>query len=258
MPPPLGDRRLRLLRARAVAAFVRRFKPDVVIERYYNFGGEGIFAAGRLGKPAVLEVNAPMVDYPGSPKAALDKALVFEPMRRWRERLCADADLIVSPSAAILPAGTPPDKVLEVEWGADTIRFNPEASGPLRFARPAGILAVFAGAFQRIGVSPDGSMVAFEVTDDFALNSVDRLARDDQEGIYVVRADGDRLIRQAERSPCQLRVGRRAFLERDLVRRTRLGACGYECVRDRAAHDEVFGWCRGFVREGRVGHECRT
>src|SRR6187402_1807176 len=41
MPPPLGSRRLRLLRARAVASRARQLQPDVVIERYYNFGGEG-------------------------------------------------------------------------------------------------------------------------------------------------------------------------------------------------------------------------
>jgi hypothetical protein len=58
-----------------------------------------------------------------------------------------------------------------------------------------GMTSVFIGAFQRIGVSPDGSMVAFEVTDDFAVDGVDRLARDDQEGFFLVRADGTGLLR---------------------------------------------------------------
>jgi glycosyltransferase involved in cell wall biosynthesis len=78
----------------------------------------------------------------------LDKALVFEPMRRWRERLCRAADLIVTSSAAILPPSTAPQKIVETEWGADTDRFHPAASGPLRFERPAGMLVVFAGAFR--------------------------------------------------------------------------------------------------------------
>jgi glycosyltransferase involved in cell wall biosynthesis len=69
-------------------------------------------------------------------------------MRRWRDHLCAAADLIVTPSAGILPAGTPRSKIVETEWGADTERFHPGARGPLRFVRPPGMLAVFAGAFR--------------------------------------------------------------------------------------------------------------
>ncbi|MGH7822298.1 MAG: glycosyltransferase, partial [Candidatus Binatia bacterium] len=61
-------RALRLLALPAVLSEVRRFRPDVVVERYYNFGGEGVIAAGRHGLPAVLEVNSPMVEYPRSPK----------------------------------------------------------------------------------------------------------------------------------------------------------------------------------------------
>src|SRR5689334_4964616 len=68
LPPPLGRRQLRLLRARAVASRARQLQPEVIIERYYNFGGEGILAARETGAVAVLEVNAPVVDYPGSLK----------------------------------------------------------------------------------------------------------------------------------------------------------------------------------------------
>src|SRR5262245_32930983 len=42
LTPPLGVRQLRLLRAGQVAALARSIRPDVVIERYYNFGGEGV------------------------------------------------------------------------------------------------------------------------------------------------------------------------------------------------------------------------
>ena len=101
--------------------------PDVIIERYYNFGGEGIGAAARVGATAVLEVNAPVIDFPGSAKARLDRALLVEPMRRWRERICARADVIVTPAAAILPPDTPRSKIVEIEWGADTERFQPGA-----------------------------------------------------------------------------------------------------------------------------------
>ena len=69
-------------------------------------------------------------------------------MRRWRERVCSRADVIVTPSAAILPSGTPARKIVRVEWGADTDRFHPGAAGAVPFARPAATVAIFAGAFR--------------------------------------------------------------------------------------------------------------
>jgi glycosyltransferase involved in cell wall biosynthesis len=148
MVPPLGAKELRWMKTGAVKALARQLRPDVVIERYYNFGGEGILAAREVGATSLLEVNAPVVDYAGSRKALVDRLLLVEPMRRWRERLCRLADLIVTPNAAILPPGTPAAKVVTLEWGADTARFYPGATGPLPFVRPAGVLAAFAGAFR--------------------------------------------------------------------------------------------------------------
>jgi glycosyltransferase involved in cell wall biosynthesis len=148
MSPPLGLKALRWAAAGAVRAIAETLEPDVIIERYYNFGGEAIGVARRVGATAVLEVNAPVIDHPGSVKGLLDRALIVQPMRRWRERICAQADLIVTPRAAILPPSTPRAKIVELEWGADTERFRPGARGPLPFARPAGTVAVFAGAFR--------------------------------------------------------------------------------------------------------------
>ncbi len=148
MPPLLGRKELRWAGAGRVRRLAATLQPDVVMERYYNFGGEGIGAAAAVGATAVLEVNAPVIDYPGSAKSRLDRALVLEPMRRWRERICARADLIVTPSAAILPPGTAPSRIIELEWGADTRRFQPGAPGPAPFERPAPVVAVFAGAFR--------------------------------------------------------------------------------------------------------------
>lgn len=148
LPPPLGRKELRFANGRAVRAIAQRIKPHVIMERYYNFGGEGIAAAAASGAVAVLEVNAPVIDYDGSMKRRLDRALLFEPMRRWRERICRRSDLIVTPNAVVLPPDTPREKVLEIEWGADTERFRPGATGTVPFARPAGTVAVFAGAFR--------------------------------------------------------------------------------------------------------------
>lgn len=148
--PPMGLPQLRILRTRRVLALAETIHPDVIMERYYNFGGEGVRAARAMGAPMVLEVNAPIVDYAGSPKRWLDRALLVEPMRRWREWQCAAADLIVTPSASIVPRSVPRERILEIEWGADTERFHPGARGPLPFPRHANeTLAVFAGAFRR-------------------------------------------------------------------------------------------------------------
>ena len=149
LPPPLGSRRLRLLRARAVISRARHFRPDAVIERYYNFGGEGILAAADVGALAVLEVNAPVVDHPGSLKGKVDRALIVEPMRRWRDWQCRRADVIVTPSAKIIPADVPVEKILRTEWGADTDLFRPDAPGtPPLTKNESDIVAVFSGAFR--------------------------------------------------------------------------------------------------------------
>lgn len=148
-PAPAGRPHFRLLRAPGVRRLAASLRPDAVIERYHNFGGEGVLAARATSALAVLEVNAPVVDHPGSRKAVLDRALLVQPMRRWRERVCAMADLVVTPSARILPAATPAARVLEIEWGADTDRFHPAATGPVPFEkRPGEVVAIFVGAFR--------------------------------------------------------------------------------------------------------------
>jgi glycosyltransferase involved in cell wall biosynthesis len=149
MAPPLGRQQLRWLRAGALADLAREARADVIIERYYNFGGEGITAADRLGIPGVLEVNAPIIDFPGSTKARVDRALVLRPMQRWRERLCRMTSLFVTPTADILPSWVDRGRVLEVEWGADVDHFRPGAEGPVPFSTDSSRLtAVFAGAFR--------------------------------------------------------------------------------------------------------------
>ena len=42
MPPPLGSSHLRMTRAGAIATLARAIRPDAIIERYHNFGGEAI------------------------------------------------------------------------------------------------------------------------------------------------------------------------------------------------------------------------
>lgn len=148
MRPPFGARHLRWARGPAVRRLAHAIRPHAIIERYYNFGGEGITAGAAVGATTLLEVNAPVIDHAGSLKGRLDRALIVEPMRRWREHICRLADVIVTPSAAILPRGTPPARILELEWGADTDRFRPGAPGPAPFERRTPTVAIFAGAFR--------------------------------------------------------------------------------------------------------------
>jgi glycosyltransferase involved in cell wall biosynthesis len=118
------QRVLRLLALPAVDREAREFRPDVIIERYYNFGGEGVIVARRLSVPVLLEVNSPMIEYPGSLKDRLDR-LVGSPLRRWREHLAREAVSFVTPTAAILPAFVARERVHELAWGANTTRFHP-------------------------------------------------------------------------------------------------------------------------------------
>lgn len=149
MSPPLGQPILRWVRTGRVETLARAIRADVIMERYYNFGGEGVMAAKRLGLPAVLEVNAPIVDYPGASKARLDRALIVEPMRRWRDHLCRHVDLFVTPIAAIVPAWVDRARILEAEWGADTEAFRPGLQQTPGIPRSADrIWCVFAGAFR--------------------------------------------------------------------------------------------------------------
>jgi glycosyltransferase involved in cell wall biosynthesis len=49
-----------------------------------------------------------------------------------------------------VPGFVPREKIVQLEWGADTSRFRPDAPGTPPFARrPGRTLAVFAGAFRR-------------------------------------------------------------------------------------------------------------
>ena len=42
-----------------VQAIAARVRPDVIVDRFYTFGGAGIWAARKQGTPSVLEVNSP-------------------------------------------------------------------------------------------------------------------------------------------------------------------------------------------------------
>lgn len=135
----------------AVERLARDWGADVVMERYYNFGGEGVRTATRLGLPSLLEVNSPVVDHPGSAKAWLDAALVVRPLRRYRERLCREASALVAPIPEIVPEFARA-KTVTVTWGANVTAFDPaRRSDAVRreLGIPTGAVAVlFSGSFR--------------------------------------------------------------------------------------------------------------
>lgn len=187
---PLGRPQLRWLRAPAVSRIVSTTAPDVVMERYHNFGGEGVIAAARRRIPAVLEVNAPMIELPDSRKTRIDRALGIEPMRRWREWQAAHADLFVTPAARILPPGVPSSRVLEIEWGADTKRFGRDVEAAPPYDRPPGIVVIFAGAFR----AWHGAMQIVE-----AMKLLQQRGVDDVSAVLVGNGPEHRAVREAAR-----------------------------------------------------------
>jgi glycosyltransferase involved in cell wall biosynthesis len=136
----------------AVAAVAATFGPQVVIERYYNFGGEGVALASQQGIPCLLEVNSPIVDHPGSLKGALDALMLIRPMRSYREGLCRQATALIAPIAEIVPPFAR-EKTEIVTWGANVKAFRPERrSGEMRRSLGIGenqVAVVFSGSFRR-------------------------------------------------------------------------------------------------------------
>lgn len=129
-------------------------KPDVVMERYYNFSGAGVRAAQRANIPSLLEVNAPMMDPQGSRKYVADK-LMFGWMTRMARAQATLAKRIVTPLAATVPFPELRGKAREIAWGAnvelfDRTRLEKKEIGDLRLEiNPLGKRVVgFLGSFR--------------------------------------------------------------------------------------------------------------
>jgi glycosyltransferase involved in cell wall biosynthesis len=145
---PFGHRFLRWTARREVGKLLDRLGVDAVMERYYNFGGEGVRAAFERGIPSLLEVNSPLKDHPGSLKAALDAALLFRPLKRLRAELSAKAAALVTPLPEIIPEEVPREKVHRVHWGANVERFRPEVEARRLEIPEKRSVVVFSGSFR--------------------------------------------------------------------------------------------------------------
>jgi len=127
------------------------------MERFYNFAGAGISLAHKKGLPSLLEVNAPMIDPPGSLKTKLDRFL-FGTMRRWAVQQARWTSAIVTPLASTVPPEVSRRKIHELPWGANVERFEPglRVRDHERLAgmaaevglQPGSQVAVFLGSFR--------------------------------------------------------------------------------------------------------------
>ena len=144
----LEHRAFRWTARRQVAELLVRFGIDAVLERYYNFGGEGIRAAHERDIPSLLEVNSPLEEHRGSLKSFLDNVLLVRPMRRLRDEVAAKSNAIVTPLPSIIPDNVPAEKVHQLNWGANVERFHPEIE-PAALDIPEGRpVVVFSGSFR--------------------------------------------------------------------------------------------------------------
>lgn len=134
-----------------VRKIAREWRPDVIMERFYTFAGGGMVAAHAANIPAILEVNAPVWDPPGTPKDRIDR-LAGRPMRRWAARQCRWADAIVTPLATTVPAADR-HKVTPLQWGANVRQFD-----PVRYPRVGGEADALR---RRYGIPPDAPVVGF-------------------------------------------------------------------------------------------------
>lgn len=119
-----------------VQRIARKVRPHVLIERFYTFGGAGIWAAHRLGIPSVLEVNSPARPYPRSLRDRIDRLSIVRPVERWRRQQLVWSDAVYATSKHLLPPALQ-SAVTVVTNGVDVERFRPaadppEAGGPLR------------------------------------------------------------------------------------------------------------------------------
>lgn len=133
---------------RGVGELLDELGSDAVMERYYNFAGEGVRAAAERGIPVLLEVNAPLKEHPGSWKRRLDALTVIRPMRRLRDAMCERASAIVTPLPSIVPDDVSAEKVHRVSWGANVELFRPDVEPkPLPIPEECPVV-VFSGSFR--------------------------------------------------------------------------------------------------------------
>ncbi len=104
---------------------IRRFRPDLIYERYNLFFPTGVWAARAAGVPLASEINAPLFEE-RSKEQAISLA---ELARRSQRYVWQRADLLLPVSQALAEivesAGGPSDRIRVLHNGVDTTRFQP-------------------------------------------------------------------------------------------------------------------------------------
>jgi glycosyltransferase involved in cell wall biosynthesis len=113
----------------AIRSLIAEIHPDVVVERFYTFGGGAIAAAHHAGVPAVLEINSPARDYPGSLRDTLDKLTIVRPVDRWRRRQLERCAAVYTTSRHLVPPELQ-DSATVIVNGVDVDRFTPGPETP--------------------------------------------------------------------------------------------------------------------------------
>tara|TARA_B100001123_G_scaffold261273_1_gene291086 strand:- start:3472 stop:4629 length:1158 start_codon:yes stop_codon:yes gene_type:complete len=120
---------------RHIRRLILELRPDVLVERFYTFGGAGILAANLEGIPAVLEVNSPARPVDRLWRDRLDRLTIIRPIHRWRCRILRGCNGIYATSRYLLPPEMQ-NTVTLVTNGVDVTRFKPgpveREKGPLK------------------------------------------------------------------------------------------------------------------------------
>jgi glycosyltransferase involved in cell wall biosynthesis len=114
----------RLMRA------IRRFRPEIVYERYQLFFPTGVWATRRAGLPMLLEVNAPLLQE----RAKHSGGIALESLASWSEAYVWNAAAYCLPVTRVLAdmvqeTGVPQDRLQVIPNGIDFSRFD---GGPSR------------------------------------------------------------------------------------------------------------------------------
>ncbi len=124
---------------RWLTGHIRRWKPDLLYERYTLFNVAGLAAARRAGIPFVLEVNAPLAY-----ERTTYEQLSLRRIARWCERyVCSRADLVAAVSTPLkeylVRQGVAADRVAVVPNRADPTVFRPNPAARERIRTERGI-----------------------------------------------------------------------------------------------------------------------
>ena len=162
---------------------VRRFRPDLVYERYALYHFAGCAAAKRQALPHILEVNTPYAS-----AWARYYRLYFPPLaRRIENHVCRRTDALVVVTQALkaflVAQGHPAGKIVVTHNAIDPSRFRPDVDpGPAR---------------AEVGAGPDRLIVGFVGTMNrwqglpLLVDVIRRVNAEDPRVVFLIVGDGE-------------------------------------------------------------------